>query len=301
MDWTKMGSRYVPAGILLAAMAGCICGCRLTPEFPPQPRQIVGHSYNPGIALQLIPPPQSDGDVTRLEIPDGGSVSASGDADMPAQALDPVQGRLVAKQMAKQAARRNLARKVEARQVQPGLTIGEAIRDDAQKRQAIENVLRNAHQRGIIAGDGGKCTVFLSVEIRTLNNVFLAGPAAEDSTSLTVVEVPPEQFRQRAQQEALDSARMRALEDLKGLVIAQNETLGMRMLRDDKLNRTVRGIVEDLRPIQPPQFREDGSCEVTLEIDLADIQRLVAPRRLRLWWPFKLNRFKRGSLWRRGG
>jgi len=265
----------------------CLVGCRMSRDFPAQPVRIVGMSYNPGVALQMIPPPEP-GDDSVSKTATGRSISAWGEAEVPAMALDPLQGRLVARQMAKQAARRDLARKIEAMQVYPGRTIGDIIGDDPEKREEIEGLIREARQDGVIKSDRGKCSVFLTLDLDQLDKIVdLGRGSAKEATMFGVTAVLPEEFRRRAEREALDNARARALEFLKSLRLGESETLGERMLHDDVLDRAVRQNVATLRPTAP-SFHEDGTCERAVVLDLADIQRLLTRRRFRLRLPGRL-------------
>ena len=185
----------------------CLVGCRLDRDFPPQPRKIVGTSYNPSIAMQMIPPPEPGGVWTQPKTPTAPSISAWGEAEVPSLALDPLQERLVAKQVAKQAARRNLARKIEAIEVRPGLMIGDLLREDPKKRQKVEDLIRGARADGPIKIGDGKCSVLLTLDPRLLNRVIdFRGGSAEEASTLTVMTVSPSEFRRRAEKEPQDSA-----------------------------------------------------------------------------------------------
>lgn len=259
-------------GIALAE-AACFSACRLKREFPPQPVKVIGVSYGPEGATKVSPP-----------MPENRSISAAGDAAVPTLALDPLQGRLVAIQMAKQAARRELARQIEAVRVAPGQTVADVIRNDPEKRQKVENLIREARQKGLIKTGGGKCSVFLSVELRRLNNALglgtLVGTADSSATQAR------EEFRERIQKEALDNARLRALQFIQTVRVRGDETVGDRMSRDQALDRAIRQKIEFL-PQSGATFHENGTCEVTVILDLADIQALVTPRFFR----FDLPRF----------
>jgi len=245
-------------------------GCRAQKQFPPQPVQIIGRSYHPE---------GMEGDTSGTVSRAGSSLTASGDAEVPALALDPLQGRLVARQMAKQMARRELARKVEAVVVRPGETVGDLIRKDPEKRRKVEELIRQAPQKGLIKSGTNRYSILLTLDLRSLNKslalsgepIGAAGPTSATATS-------SKEFRKRLEKEAAENARIRALEYVKGLLIEGKETVGERMLRRNTLDRAIRQKVASLAPAGV-MFREGGTCEVTLIVDLAEIQRLVKKHR----------------------
>jgi hypothetical protein len=298
--------RKIP--FLLLATLAVLPGCRLTRDFAPHPVRVVGTSYNPGVAMQMVPGTASEREWNLADTPLNRTISAWGDAELPAEALDPVQGRLVAKQMAKQAARRKLADAIEVVEVFPGRTIGDIIRGDTAKRQKVEALVRKAQQKALVTADSGKCSVCLSVRLHSLNAVFGLGTGAADGAgSFTVTAVPPAEFRKRAELEALENARVRTLEYCKLLPVEKqnpaairlltenrlvrrfrrapglppNDTLGKHMLEDDSLDRAVRQLIDDLQP-DSVNFLEDGTCAVVADLDLADIHRVAAKHSLHL-------------------
>jgi hypothetical protein len=222
-----------------------------------------------------------------LQAPAPGWVSASGDAAVPAPALDPVQGRLVAIEMARQAARRELARKVEAIKTRSGRSVREIIRDDAEKRWSVEALLQRAQQTGVIKSESGRFTVFLSLELSSLNKIFASAggtAAAADTSSATAFS--RDDLLKRAGNDALDNARTRALDYVMSLQLQGYDTVGTRMLGDAKLDRSIRQKIAETRPAAV-SFRDSGTCEVTVVIDLADIERLVEQRRWGIRLPIR--------------
>jgi hypothetical protein len=278
----------VTVGLVLASVA-VFSGCRLHREFPPQPVKIIGTSYDPGGIQQAGPPSDSSS---------GSSITASGDADVPATVLDPLQGRLVATQIAKQAARRELARKVNAIEIRPGRTVGDLIRDDPEKRRKVEDLIRQAQQKGLIKSGAGKCSVFLTLDLRPLNKILeLPGEPIGSAPATATAAGSRQELRKRVEKEAVENARRRALEYIKSLRLPGNETLGSRMARDEKLDRAVRAKIASLEPA-PAAFRADGTCETAMVLDVADIQRIIDERRRVLGLPIRLSWPKRSPLWR---
>jgi len=287
---------------LVAVVAtGFLSGCRLNRPFPPQPVKIVGASFNPGLGVQMLPSLGPGEKPTTAPAVGGPLISARGDGEIPPLALDPLLGRLVAKERAKQAARRNLARKIEAIELRPGLTLGEVLRQQPEKRKKMEELLRNARVVSETKNnEEGKYTVFLSIGIGQLNEVLKASGTEDEATSFTVVELPAERFRRRAEKEAIENARIHALEYLKALRLPEGETLGDRMLRDDRVDNAVRALVDNLQPIAV-DFHSDGSCEASVIIDLSDVRRIIGRprRRPRINLPVRFPWRKTGYSWRR--
>lgn len=284
------GRRVAIAVAALTATWVCL-GCRVQREFPPQPMRIIGTSYDPAAAKQATAAP---------EVAAAASITASGDGDAPATALDPIQGRLVARQIARQAARRELARKVDALDIPPGRKVADVLRGDPEKRRKVEDLIRQARQKGLIKSDGNKCTVFLTLDLRPLNTILELpgepfGPLAAGTTSPTAAR---QEVRRRAENEALENARIRALEYVKSLRIEGVQTLGDRMLRDDALDRAIRAKIASLSSAGVA-FREDGVCEAAVDLDLADIQRILEEHRRGLQLPVDFHWPRISQLWRR--
>lgn len=278
--------RTAIAGSVLAGIV-LFLGCRLHREFPPQPVKVVGTSYHLGEMQQAIGLP---------ETPFANLLTASGDSDAPVLALDPLQGRLVAKQMAKQIARRELARKVAALEVRPGRTVGDFLRSDPDKRKKVEDWIRQAQQKGLIKSGGNKYSVLLTLDLRPLDKILdLPGGLTGTIAATTATRMLREEFRKRAEAEAIGNARIRALEYVKGLRLEGNETVGEQMLRNDSLDRAVREKTALLKPITVT-FRENGTCEAVLVLDVAEIQRIAEEHRggwrlpTLLRWPIRKSR-----------
>jgi hypothetical protein len=297
-----MGPRiraWQPATLAISALAALfvLSGCRLDRRFPAQPQKIVGSSYNPGLALQMIPSLDENPDWEIADSPFDRTIDAWAEADVPGAGLGSVQGRLVAKQEAKQRARRKLARQIETLEVRPGVTVADVIRDDSAKRAKVEELVQQAREVAVIKSDSGTYSVSLRLGLHPLIRLFPPGAAEGDSaSSFSITTVSPEEFRKRAQADAIENARMRALEYVKSRRLNPTETVGDLMLRNDEVDRAIRQLVQSLRPLRVG-FLGDGTCEAVLIIDLADVHRIVAGyegdtgRSTRLSW------LKRGSRW----
>ncbi|MCX8038222.1 MAG: hypothetical protein N3D11_14435 [Candidatus Sumerlaeia bacterium] len=243
---------------LLLVSLGGLSACRLQRTAPPQPLKIIGTSDNPAARTKQL---------------DNRQISASADAAPPAQVLDPIQGQLLAAQMARQAARRELARKIENIEVRPGVKVAEILRTDSDKRAKVEELLRQAQQKGMIKGEGGRCTVFVSVDVRQLDRVLGQGGMLAEAMASTE-PLTRETFRRRREQEALDDARARALQLAQNLPVNPKETVGDRMKKSKAVDDAVRAAIASLEPAARV-FREDGTCEVTLVMDTTEIQAIA--------------------------
>jgi hypothetical protein len=275
------GLERVVVKLWRAAIFGLTCGalvslpaCRLTRRpVPHQMVKFIGSSYSPALA-----PP-----IAKSEPRGNLSISASGDAAVPTLALDPLEGRLVAIQTAKQAARRELARKIEALELRSGRTVADVLRGDPEKRRRVEDWIRSAKQKGLVKSDTGKCTVFLSLDVEPLKKILGAGEELlAPLDSVQTAAASPQEFRQYAEKEAIDNACAQALEYVKGIRVQENETVGERMSRDIKLDQTIRQKVAAGRAVSV-NFRADGTCTATVELDLADVLSPLIERRWRLW------------------
>ncbi len=246
---------------LIAALSVALVGlsaCRLERALPPQPVKIIGTSDNPAARAKRL---------------DDRQISASADAVPPAQVLDPVHGQLLAAQMARHAARRELARKIEAIEVRPGVKVAEILRSDSDKRARVEELLRQAQQKGMVKGENGRCTVFVSVDIGQLDRILGQGGMLAEAMASTE-PVTRETFRRRREQEALADARERALQIAQNLPVTRTETVGDRMKKRKSVDDAVRTAIASLEPASRV-FREDGTCEVTLILDAGKIQAIA--------------------------
>lgn len=282
----KPGIRICAAAAIGTMLLCGALGCRLNRKYPSQPVRIVGMSYNPGAAFQLVPPPEKEGEWQFVDTTISGNVMVSADAAIPADSLDPLRGKLIARQEAKQNARRKLAERVEATEVHTGLTIGDVIEKDAAKREKVEDYIRTAQQKGVIKAEGGKCTVFLTLDLVPLNRILAEGStvAVDYSASATATALTPEEYRKHAYEEAVENARARMLEYLKGLRLPENETLGELMVKDDAVDRAIRERVDMIIPAA--RFNEDNNCEAALILDLAEVQQILDEHKSlwqRLW------------------
>lgn len=261
--------------VLFVALAAFHFSCARPPRLPPQPVKIVGASYNPQLVRYLGRSGATQQPAAMRDILSSGTIEALGEARMPAFALDPLEARLAARQMAKQDARRNLARKLAEIELRPGQTLGDLVGKDEQKRRKLEEIVRRALQKGLISADRDKysvCMVLGRGELEEIARLAEPDRAGPDSSTAQA-----EEFRRRAEREALDDARMRALEYVKSLRLANGETLGERMVRDDRLDTAIRTRIAALQPLTV-SFREDGTCEAVVVVDLAEIRRIVAGR-----------------------
>jgi hypothetical protein len=290
---------WQPTALAISALAVLLllAACRLNRRFPPQPQKIVGSSYNPGLALQMIPSLNEGPDWAIDDSPFAQTIDAWAEADVPGAGLGSVQGRLVAKQEAKQRARRKLAQQIEAIEVQPGVTVGDVIRDNSAKRAKVEGLVRQALEVGVIKSSGGTYSVSLRLGLHPLIRVFPPGAVESDTaSSFSITTVSAEEFRKRAQADAIENARMRALEYVKSRRLNQAETVGDLMLRNDDIDRAIRHLVQSLRPLRVG-FVGDGTCEAVLIIDLADVHRIVARHEGDAGRSTRLSWLKRGSRW----
>jgi hypothetical protein len=269
------------------ASALLVLGCRLNRQYPPQPIRLIGVSYSPDLAQQ----------TTTSIAAAAGFITSSGDAEAPPMVLDPLQGRLIAKQLAKQAARRDLARKVNVLEIQPGRTVGDLLRSDPEKRRKVEDWIRQAPEKGMIKSGDNKYSILLTLDLRPLNKILdLPGEPLGAAATAAPTAASGRESRQRAESEALNNAQRRALDYVRGLRLPSNETVGDRMSRDGQLDRAIRGRILSLNP-SAATFRDNGTCETAIQLDVADIQRILDEHRKGPRWPRGPRWLGFGSFW----
>jgi hypothetical protein len=270
---------------LLVLLVIEISACRLQPPYPSQPVEVMGASDRARLAPQVLPPAEPDF-TTRSPLFTSGTISAVTTAEDAGAALDPLPARLAAKEKARQEARRSLARQIEAIELEPGQTVAGVLLRDQAKRRALEQLLRDARE-ATVRDTAGRHTVTLSVETSAVRHVLdvkpppsrppmpqpavlqpLADPLAPVINGLDA------EVRRRAEAEAIVRARARALDFVRSVRTAQGALLGDLMLGNPAFSQAVRDRID----AAPPRIRytEDGVCQATITIDLADIRQSLS-------------------------
>ena len=275
--------RTALVAVLFLSMAG-LAGChRQRGAAPSPPLEVRGTAYPDGAARESAPwRIRTKPGAAPLPAAFEGALTATGVAEVAAQALDPLEGRLIAKQEARHQARRHLARQIEELEIEDDRTVGDVLGEDADKRDRVEALLQGARQEGVIRDEGGRYSVTLTLNLAPLGEVLRSESTAEDSatsepeTSETASATTgsAETSRQALEERAVATAREEALSLVRSLRVRQGGTMGLAMTRDPDLDRLVRERIEQW-PARSIRVRDDGSCEAILEIDLQEMQDLL--------------------------
>jgi hypothetical protein len=251
--------------------------CARRAPFPPEIITVTGTGYaNPQEQAQKVAeevtPPQV------VEPPDwsGERIEAIGNGVPPDEAANLAQARLMAKLAARRDAQRNLAEQLYGVQIDSNTTVRDFMTEHDVIRSKVDGLLKGFETVEEKELEDGTWEVRLAIGLEPFGEVIaseIAEPSGEKVT-VTGKALVSGQARLLARRAAEVDARRKLMEYVKGARIDSYTTVENFMLKSDRINSQVRGIIMGARVVDTRYFG-DGTCEVDIQFDLSRVKNLV--------------------------
>ncbi len=209
-------------------------------------------------------------------------VTAVGNGAPPANAINESQAKNMAKRAAKMDALRNLAETVKGVQVDSKTKVVDFMTQSDEINSRVNMFIQGSQVLEEKQLDDGTYEVKVGMNLKPLSEYIK--PAQEtvqqpvetvDAKPSTVKPaVSPQQAKLMAQRAATMDARRNLLEYVKGVQIDSKTKVVDYMTQSDSISSEREGMVKGARVIAT-RWNDDGTCEVDVEFDLANVKKLI--------------------------
>lgn len=263
----RVGLMWTLLGLLILGLSGCATA------YKPQLIRVKGYGTaygltEPSVAKPLPPPPELDWADKELTAIGYGAPSEI--------AFSEAQRRLMARRAAKLDALRNLAEQIYGVAIDSKTTVENFLTHSDVIKSQVDALIEGAEVVEEKELEDGAWEVRVALGLRPLAGIVerYYGKRAPVISPEKQPVVPPGQARAMARRAAQLDAYRNLLELVKGVQIKSGTTVEDFMLRDDRIKSRVEGILREARIVEE-DFLPDGTCEVTVEFDLARVRQAV--------------------------
>lgn len=256
-------------------------------EFPPEKVVITGYGAQNPVIPQKEPEkqapapqaPQIDNSWADLD------VTAIGTGAPPANAINEAQARNMAKRAAKLDALRNLAEQIKGVRIDSKTVVQDFVTQSDEIRTKIDAFIQGAQVIEEKQLEDGSYEVKVGANLKPLSDVIKPqqqatkepepAPAPQPAQiTTTKPAVSPQQAKLLAKRAAEMDARRNLLEYVKGASINSKTSIKDYMTQNDSIRSEVEGLVKGAQVIAT-RWNDDGTCEVDVEFDLANVKKLI--------------------------
>ncbi len=227
-----------------------------------------------GIGAMREPAPEPTGVVEDIDMDwADAEITATGMSAPPADAISQAQARLMARRGAKVEALRNLAEEINGVRINSNTTVRNFLTRNDEVNAWTRTWIQGARVISENQLPDGSWEVTVGLNLQPLGRRY------RDTMRPPPVRVPPPgtnvaQQKAMARRAAYLDAQRQLLEYVKGLAIDSRSTVEDFMLRNDRINSSVRGVVRGARVVDT-RYLDDGTVEVDIEFDLSNLNSCI--------------------------